>query len=52
MNERGPNDIDLSLNDKGWVLHLSDIGPSDLLQFNDMSCSDVNWGPNDRRWMT
>jgi len=35
MIERGPNDIDLGPNDKGWVLHVSDIGLNDLLQFSD-----------------
>jgi hypothetical protein len=52
MIERGPNDIDLGRNDKGWVLHVSDIGLSDLLHFRDIGCSDVDLGPSDRRWVT
>jgi hypothetical protein len=52
MNEREPKYINLGPNDRGWVLHLSDIGPNDLLQFSDMNYSDVDWSPSDRRWMT
>jgi hypothetical protein len=52
MIERGPNDIDLGLSDRGWVLHLSDIGISHLLHFNDMGYNDVDLGPSDRRRVT
>jgi hypothetical protein len=41
MIERGPNDIDLGLVDKGWVLQVSGIG-----------YSDVDLGPSDRRQVT
>ncbi len=44
--------IDLGLNDRGWVLHLSDIGLNDLLHFSDIGYSGVNLGPSDRGWMT
>jgi hypothetical protein len=52
MIESRPNDIDLSPNDRGWILHLSDIGTNDLLYFSDMGCSDVDLGPSDKIWMT
>jgi hypothetical protein len=52
MIERGPNDIDLGRNDKGWVLHVNDIGLSDLLHFSDIGYSDVDLGPSDWRWVT
>jgi hypothetical protein len=52
MIERGPNDIVLGPSDKGWVLHISKIGLSDLLHFSDILCNDVDLGPNDKRWMT
>jgi hypothetical protein len=52
MIERGPNDIDLGLSDRGWILHLSDTCFSDLLQFSDIGYSDVDLGSSDRRWMT
>jgi hypothetical protein len=44
MSVRKPNDIDLGPSDKGWILHLSDIGPSDLLHLSDMGFNDVNLG--------
>jgi hypothetical protein len=49
MNERKPNDIDLGPNDRGLILHLSDIGSSDLVHFNDMGYSDVNIGLSDKK---
>jgi len=52
MIERGPNDIDLGPSDKGWILHLNEIGTNDLLYFSDMGCSDGDLGPSDRGWMT
>jgi hypothetical protein len=52
MIERGPNDTNLGSNDKGWVLHVSHIGLSDLLHFSDIGCSDVDLGPTDRRRVT
>jgi len=53
MIEKRPNDIDLGLSDRGWVLHLSNIRLSDLLHFNDIGYSDVDLGPSGiRRWMT
>jgi hypothetical protein len=52
MSETWSNDIDLIPSDRGWVLHLSDIGINDLLYFSDMGCSDVDLGPSDRRWVT
>jgi hypothetical protein len=52
MMERRPNDIVLHPSDKGWVLHISNIGFSDLLHFSDIGCSDVDLGPSDKGWMT
>jgi hypothetical protein len=52
MIEKGPNDIVLGLNDKGWVLHISDISLNDLLHFSDIGCSDIDLGPSDKSWMT
>jgi hypothetical protein len=49
MIERGPNDINLGPSNKGRVLHISDIGLSDLLHFSDIGCSYVDLGPSDKR---
>ncbi len=43
MIKRGPNDIGLGPSDKGWILHVSDVGFSDLLHFSDIGPSNKNW---------
>jgi len=52
MSERIPNDIELGPSDKGWILHLSDIGISNILHFSDMGYNEIDLGPSDRRWVT
>jgi hypothetical protein len=49
MSERKPNDIDLGPNDRSLILYLSDIGTSDLLNFSDMGCSDIDLGLSDKK---
>jgi hypothetical protein len=49
MSEKKFNDINLGLNDRSLILHLNDIGTSDLLHFSDMGYNDVNLGLNDKK---